>query len=100
MTTHAHEKPFDPACLHCLLDFTIESWAKKHGTRIDPRRIRLDASVAISKLARATAELVYHAEDEATRHEFERFAHAELERAFHAESVSDLIVVAFDRSAA
>jgi hypothetical protein len=97
---HAHEKPFDPHCLHCLINFTIEAWAKKNGHREASGKIRLDAALAIKSLAEAMGELVYHADDAVTRRQFERFAHAAMERAFHAESVDNVIVVSFDRGAA
>ena len=97
---HDHEKPFEAKCLHCLLDYTIEAWAKKNGRRDAEGRIRLDAVVAIKHLAQVMGELVYHASDAPTRHQFERFAHAAIERAFHAESVDNVIVVSFDREAA
>jgi hypothetical protein len=100
MSKHRHEKPFDPQCLHCLVNFTIEAWAEKNAPRDAGGKIRLEAVVAIKNLAEVMGELVYHAHDDATRLQFERFAHAEVERAFHAESVSNVIVVSFDRDAA
>jgi hypothetical protein len=97
---HRHEKPFDPHCLHCLLSYTIEAWATKNAPRGADGKIRLDAARAIQDLAEVMGELVYHADDLATRQQFERFAHAAMERAFHAESVDNVIVVSFDRGAA
>lgn len=94
---HSHDKPFDPRCLHCLVGFTIEEWAKKNAPRDTNGRIYLDAELAITALAKVMGEIVYRAGDEATRQEFERFAHAALERAFQAESTGDVIVISFDR---
>jgi hypothetical protein len=99
MSKHGHEKPFDPHCLHCLVNFTVEAWATRNGQRGDGK-IRLDAALAIKNLAEVMGELVYHAHDDLTRRQFERFAHAEVERAFHAESIGNVIVVSFDRDAA
>lgn len=97
---HPHETPFDAACLHCLVNFTVEAWAQKNAPRSADGEIKLDAAAALRTLAKVMGELVYHSRDGAVRHQFERFAHAEIERAFHAESVSNVIVVSFDRDAA
>lgn len=98
--THDHAKPFDSTCLHCLLDFTIQAWAERHAPRRADGSICLNASGVIENLAAVMGELVYHTRDELTRRQFERFAHAAVERAFHAESVGNVIVVSFDRGCA
>jgi hypothetical protein len=90
----SHEKPFDPHCLHCLVNFTIQAWAAKHGRRADGT-IEIDAALAIEKLGDVVGELVYHSHDVATRKRFERFAHKSLERAFQCESTAN-IVISFD----
>jgi hypothetical protein len=97
---HAHAKPFDPQCLHCLVNFTIEAWAMKNGPRGDDGAVRLDVAYAVSKLAQVMGEMVYHAGDDVTRRHFERFAHAALERAFHAESIGRHVVLSFSLEAA
>jgi hypothetical protein len=96
---HGHEKPFDPHCLHCLVDYTVEAWASKNGRREDGG-IRLDAAIVIRHLSAVIGELVYHARDAATRRQFERYAHSCLERAFHAESNGNVVVISFGKDAA
>lgn len=83
----------DPQCLHCVLNYAIESWAKHSAPRNAQGHAILEADEIVARLAEVMGEIVHSAETERKREQFERYARECLEAAFEHQRTGEPVMV-------